>query len=996
MYIYIIIYLLYGSIITIIIVIYIYYTTPTHRRVTEAAFRLATSHYACVRKTSQVLLRSIFNTYPGSYNLVKQSILDNLALDPLAHHEAVKGTLYILCVRDSSLALLHDWDLLMDLWPALLNIKPFEKESIGQLLLVLSDVLRSHTTMPLDLRPIRPLEATVAEVAQTFNVPPVDPDKGEQFLATQMEQNQKSYDQLTEKLAALYDPKQPWRNQSFCLTMLLQLSRASVQLPPSVVRCVLEGVLNHNLNVRDIALKALIVITQQLKPKHLKITFCPYKHSGCERPSTIEGLLKPSVSRADNKWLQYDPKNATISEEDFNKRLTFDRTYLGFTSWPEKVFIYAPHDQQPPLDRSFASMSEHSQLLHSFLWSEEKLQKFVEFGRHDGKKGKPDAFNRQRKTVLKNLARNFGPRILDILGPILEDLVADREEMSQRLGAEIWSGIVRGAKHWPYTGWQRVMSLAISTLSTALKVITTEGIQHWVSALTHVSMDRDANFVAPILEKLLDFADFEDSGSSSFALMCKLNLLFCFLHQQQWRATSVHHRILPLLKKALPHPYKTIRDCVGSLIYCVFLGSTGMAYGHRSPVHIGGALPDMGGFVEGVVGDLECLQNFSCQVVGGGGAVAFQGESVPKVSPIPMIAASVTMFDSEDIAMEVEKMEVDEEKVEVFEEGMEKEARKGLEGMDKEVNEGMNGFSAVQGSEKKKESLLLSTQIRAPVLEFSPEKDEQRAKAFRIMNTSCSFLHLVLKVHQAAPHCFYQFLGPLCQLQSADSELEVRNNCISTLNILGKALIQEDQIENFIRQVAAISRAEWWRARSAALKLLKDAVFFNILTIMASPWRALVVDCVLARLGDERIEVRQVAANVLADLVHVDFLPDLPVLIKESTAAIKKNRKSLVKKNPPLAPSDRAALLTALHGNILALCAVVLSAPYAVPPYLPSVLCTLADAVTLPEPLARTVKDCVRNFHSTHRDNWQQHKKCFTGDELSVVNDLLSAPSYYV
>ena len=46
-------------------------------------------------------------------------------------------------------------------------------------------------------------------------------------------------------------------------------------------------------------------------------------------------------------------------------------------------------------------------------------------------------------------------------------------------------------------------------------------------------------------------------------------------------------------------------------------------------------------------------------------------------------------------------------------------------------------------------------------------------------------------------------------------------------------------------------------------------------------------------------------------------------------------------------------------------------------------------------PLQGTVKKTMSEFRRTHYDNWGEHKKQFSDDQLAVLADLLISPSYY-
>ncbi|KAM7381431.1 hypothetical protein PAMA_012321 [Pampus argenteus] len=61
------------------------------------------------------------------------------------------------------------------------------------------------------------------------------------------------------------------------------------------------------------------------------------------------------------------------------------------------------------------------------------------------------------------------------------------------------------------------------------------------------------------------------------------------------------------------------------------------------------------------------------------------------------------------------------------------------------------------------------------------------------------------------------------------------------------------------------------------------------------------------------------------------------------------------------------------------------------------VLCIrkLVMQLLLDEQLEMTVKKTLSEFRRTHYDNWQEHRQCFTDDQLLVLTNLLVSPCYY-
>ena len=116
-----------------------------------------------------------------------------------------------------------------------------------------------------------------------------------------------------------------------------------------------------------------------------------------------------------------------------------------------------------------------------------------------------------------------------------------------------------------------------------------------------------------------------------------------------------------------------------------------------------------------------------------------------------------------------------------------------------------------------------------------------------------------------------------------------------------------------------------------------------------------VTTTVLLLLSDERLEVREKAAQVLGGLLHCDFLNR-----DRSRVLLTKFQKQVGRKLPrgvsrsTVVPDVDMALIVERHAGILGLCAFVDAYPYDVPEFLPDILVRLGDHLNDPQPIPVT------------------------------------------
>ena len=68
---------------------------------------------------------------------------------------------------------------------------------------------------------------------------------------------------------------------------------------------------------------------------------------------------------------------------------------------------------------------------------------------------------------------------------------------------------------------------------------------------------------------------------------------------------------------------------------------------------------------------------------------------------------------------------------------------------------------------------------------------------------------------------------------------------------------------------------------------------------------------------------------------------------------------------------------------------------YSIPDFVPDILMTLSGHLHDPQPVPATIKEVVQDFKRTHHDDWEDHGKKFTQDQLDVLDELLVSESYF-
>ncbi|XP_075452050.1 proteasome activator complex subunit 4 isoform X1 [Ascaphus truei] len=551
-----------------------------HKDMLRDLLRLSTSSYGQVRSKAQQVFFAALGTYNFCCRDIIPLVLEFLRPDRSdVTRQQFKGALYCLLGNHGGVCLanLHDWDCIVQTWPAIVSsglskAMSLEKPSIVRLFDDLAEKIhRQYETIGLDFSvPEKCIQ--IAVLIQRSKCPPANsllPHSDEILLAIKRQEEKnaeslQSYEHLLNTLLdCVHQSNLPWKFEHIGIGFLSLLLRDDHVLPLRAIKYLVQC-LNHDaLIVRKMAISAVAGILKQLKRPHVKVSICPYKISGCSKSSTIVAGDRP-----DNQWLHYNSTNLPKTREAWESSCFVAKTHWGYSTWPQKMLVYASADQQPKLGRAKEEMSEAEQVIYDHFADEKFVDQLIKFLSLEDRKGK-DKFNPRRFCLFKGVFRNFDDAFLPILKPHLERLVADSHESTQRCVAEIIAGLIRGSKHWTFEKVEHLWSFLCPLLRTALSNITVETYSDWGTCIATSCESRDPRKLHWLFELLLESPVSGEGGS--FVDACRLYVLQGGLAQQEWRVPELLHKLLMYLEPKLTQVYKNVRERIGSVLTYIFM-----------------------------------------------------------------------------------------------------------------------------------------------------------------------------------------------------------------------------------------------------------------------------------------------------------------------------------------------------------------------------------------------------------------------------------------
>lgn len=181
------------------------------------------------------------------------------------------------------------------------------------------------------------------------------------------------------------------------ISFIKNLVHFDVDYNSNVVRFFLKSTINESLNIRKNAMKVLVFITIQNKPKFEKIEVDPYKFSSSS--NNHHKNLIPG-EREDNAWLLYNSKTIPKTVEQWEEPRYLHDQVTGYYAWPKQLMLYAPPSKQRSVASRLDQMTSAEKEIHDFFKCEDNVAQMIKYLSLEEKKGS-DQFNAFRFLAFK-------------------------------------------------------------------------------------------------------------------------------------------------------------------------------------------------------------------------------------------------------------------------------------------------------------------------------------------------------------------------------------------------------------------------------------------------------------------------------------------------------------------------------------------------------------------------------------------------------------------
>ncbi|CDS14218.1 hypothetical protein LRAMOSA06388 [Lichtheimia ramosa] len=513
---------------------------------------LSLSSYAEIRKLSQSTLNAALRNFGGARKEIVPLIVDVLEpkekVDKDAYANKMKGALYLLQQKNILSPCIHRSDLTPKFVLSICKAQHEDKPSIQELIRKLFVNFISSSAIAAVLSRILVPEDDdryLDQLAQSDKINSLVEAYKTKVESTQHKRQESYDDMISSLLDLLEDPKLHWRFSTMAANVIQVFTRPDTAPTARMASFAIKSALSELSPMRRIGVSVTIQLLQYIEDRTLA-------------QGDSDKLISKDID---------DPLEREVHvSQDLAQNPLVDEPCTGWYVWPDKfkgrTLRPATSDDR---DIDEASKKAYDEFEKSFtstsFW--ESLSKYMS---QELSQAEEDLFNRVNVNLYENIFIIYEDKPLPAMQEQLEKLCGSMEQRShQRAAAEMITGLVRGTVNWPLVKIQKLWEWLAPLLQSTFAAITPDSLTYWESCVKHCAVNWDPRRLH-YLRQVVFGATFDPTSDAAFAEARKLLLARAMISELGWRGAPLVDGLLHTYFGHLAHPYKQVRECLGSNI----------------------------------------------------------------------------------------------------------------------------------------------------------------------------------------------------------------------------------------------------------------------------------------------------------------------------------------------------------------------------------------------------------------------------------------------
>ncbi|KAI0651592.1 hypothetical protein C8Q79DRAFT_934115 [Trametes meyenii] len=485
-------------------------------------------------ESSQALLESLCNTFDG----VRRRCLPALykGLEPGAEDDRMKGALWTLNLSVFAKYASGEPTLAAEFMKKLFGCQHNEKASIQDCVGSLAETCLgnigepSHVVYDVENGELtaasQALRALVLSQVEDDEITPKCRQQRMKRILTSDEALSHTVDTLLE---IANDPDTHWRYAIVAVRCLRSLIRRDVPLKSTHVRYLLSKAYDSNASMRYYSQRAVMKISRFIKLRSLARSpvdiALEQNHNPLRRKVPVKEFTREHSERA-----LEDYRKPLVLERASQEPLIRDKVGSGWVVWDKTAdFFLAPHPTKSTFQPWDGDSSEAVSAVREIA---QDASFWKQLSTHYSAENNSDVILQDNLCCVKSIFQLLDDEPLEVLKPIVEELLADKDKNKQRAAAEFLAGIIAGSKHWPTDSQLELWKWFTPHLKTIFSQKSNESLSVWSSFFEHVFYNKDPRRLQPIVDHIMEqFKVVDFNGESTFEIIQVLCFFRAFYEQ---------------------------------------------------------------------------------------------------------------------------------------------------------------------------------------------------------------------------------------------------------------------------------------------------------------------------------------------------------------------------------------------------------------------------------------------------------------------------------
>ncbi|KAI0374438.1 hypothetical protein BV20DRAFT_1049238 [Pilatotrama ljubarskyi] len=493
-------------------------------------------NYATVRESSQALLDSLCNTFDG----VRRRCLPTLykALEPGTEDDRMKGALWTLNLSSFAKYAMSEPTLAIDFVKRLFSCQHNEKASIQDCVASLAETCLNNFAEPnhvvyevenddLNLA-LKSLKALVLAPSQADSDEVVVRCKNQRMERISVAD--RAIAQTTDMLLEIAnDTRTHWRYAIVAVRCLRSLLRRDAPFKAAHVRYLFSKTHDSNASMRYYSQRAIMKISRFIKLRSLANgpvdLALEQNYNPLRRKVVVHDFTREYSERLLNEYRK--PLDLKRAQEEPMLR---DKIGSGWVVWDKTAdFFLAPHPSKSTFlpwdtgcDEAVTAIREIAK--DTSFWKK--------LSTHYSAENNSDVILQDNLCCVKSIFQLLDDEPLEVLKPIVEELLIDKDKNKQRAAAEFLAGVIAGSKHWPTDAQVKFWKWFTPHMETIFSQKSNESLSVWSSFFEHVFYNKDPRRLQPIVDRIMEeFKIVDFNGESTFEIIQVLCFFRAFYEQ---------------------------------------------------------------------------------------------------------------------------------------------------------------------------------------------------------------------------------------------------------------------------------------------------------------------------------------------------------------------------------------------------------------------------------------------------------------------------------